>query len=210
MLVQNRDNLIVTAADLKIVSKRQPTEQEIRALLFAWKVCKHVKSNAIIFARRISNTVGVGAGQMNRVDSVRIAAMRAERFDFAAEKFGSRFRRVFPVPRQRGRSREIRHRSDYSAGRLGQRLGSHRSRRRTRFSDGLYRHTTFQTLIIPVFYRRSAERTSIVIRRRFDSVKMNHSPLFFETFQKMFDFFGSKGRIEINQNFLLERSDGFL
>ncbi len=80
MLVQNRDNLIITAKDLKVVSKRQPSEHEIRAMLFAWKVCKHVKSNAIVFANEI-NTVGVGAGQMNRVDSVRIAAMRAERFE---------------------------------------------------------------------------------------------------------------------------------
>ena len=78
MLVQNLDDLKITAADLKVVSKKQPTEAEVRALLFAWKVCKHVKSNAIVFANEFQ-TVGVGAGQMNRVDSVRIAAMRAER-----------------------------------------------------------------------------------------------------------------------------------
>ena len=84
MLVQNRDNLIITAGDLKVVSKRQPTESEIRAMLFAWKICKHVKSNAIVFAAE-SHTVGVGAGQMNRVDSVRIAAMRAERFELPLE-----------------------------------------------------------------------------------------------------------------------------
>ncbi len=78
-LVQDRDILKITAEDLKIVSEKQPTEKEIRALLFAWKVCKHVKSNAIVFANE-SQTIGVGAGQMNRVDSVRIAAVRAERF----------------------------------------------------------------------------------------------------------------------------------
>ncbi len=77
-LAQSRDNLIITANDLKVVSEKQPTVSEIRALLFAWKVCKHVKSNAIVFANE-SQTVGVGAGQMNRVDSVRIAAMRAEK-----------------------------------------------------------------------------------------------------------------------------------
>jgi phosphoribosylaminoimidazolecarboxamide formyltransferase/IMP cyclohydrolase len=77
-LVQNRDELIIAAKDLKVVSKKQPTEADIRALLFAWKVCKHVKSNAIVFANE-SQTVGVGAGQMNRVDSVRIAQMRAEK-----------------------------------------------------------------------------------------------------------------------------------
>ncbi len=77
-LVQNRDVLTVSAKNLKIVSQRPPTEEEIRAMLLAWKVCKHVKSNAIVFANA-HQTVGVGAGQMNRVDSVRIAAMRAER-----------------------------------------------------------------------------------------------------------------------------------
>ena len=79
-LVQEKDSYRVTEKDLKIVSQRQPTETEIRALLLAWKVCKHVKSNAIVFADE-NRTVGVGAGQMNRVDSVRIAALRAERFE---------------------------------------------------------------------------------------------------------------------------------
>jgi phosphoribosylaminoimidazolecarboxamide formyltransferase/IMP cyclohydrolase len=65
---------------LKFVTERKPTEKEIHALLLAWKVCKHVKSNAIVFANE-NQTIGVGAGQMNRVDSVRIAAMRAERFN---------------------------------------------------------------------------------------------------------------------------------
>ncbi len=78
MLVQNRDNLVIAEFDLKIVTERKPTDEEIRALLFAWKVCKHVKSNAIVFANEYQ-TVGVGAGQMNRVDSVRLAAMRAGR-----------------------------------------------------------------------------------------------------------------------------------
>jgi phosphoribosylaminoimidazolecarboxamide formyltransferase/IMP cyclohydrolase len=81
-LVQDRDILKITADDLKVVSLRQPTEAEIRALLFAWKVCKHVKSNAIVFARE-GQALGVGAGQMNRVDSVRIAAMRADRFNLS-------------------------------------------------------------------------------------------------------------------------------
>lgn len=79
MLVQDKDLYRVTENDFKIVSDRQPSAEEIRALLLAWKVCKHVKSNAIVFANEFQ-TVGVGAGQMNRVDSVRIAAMRAERF----------------------------------------------------------------------------------------------------------------------------------
>ncbi len=79
-LVQSKDLTSVSESDLKFVTERRPTEEELRALLLAWKVCKHVKSNAIVFANE-NQTIGVGAGQMNRVDSVRIAAMRAERFD---------------------------------------------------------------------------------------------------------------------------------
>lgn len=77
MVVQTRDTHHLSPADLKVVSKRQPTEEEIRALLFAWTVCKHTKSNAIVYARD-GQTVGVGAGQMSRVDSVKIGAMRAQ------------------------------------------------------------------------------------------------------------------------------------
>jgi phosphoribosylaminoimidazolecarboxamide formyltransferase/IMP cyclohydrolase len=79
MLVQEKDLYRVTEKDLTFASDRKPTEGEVRAMLLAWKVCKHVKSNAIVFADEY-RTLGVGAGQMNRVDSVRIAAMRAERF----------------------------------------------------------------------------------------------------------------------------------
>ncbi|MDQ6787438.1 MAG: bifunctional phosphoribosylaminoimidazolecarboxamide formyltransferase/IMP cyclohydrolase [Acidobacteriota bacterium] len=84
MLAQNVDNLQISAEDLKAVSARKPTEEEILALLFAWKVCKHVKSNAIVLANRFQ-TVGVGAGQMNRVDSVRIAALRAAKTELELE-----------------------------------------------------------------------------------------------------------------------------
>ncbi len=76
MLVQDVDMRPLTDADLKVVSQRKPTEQEMRDLLFAWKVCKHVKSNAILYARN-GQSVGVGAGQMSRVDSCKIGAMKA-------------------------------------------------------------------------------------------------------------------------------------
>jgi phosphoribosylaminoimidazolecarboxamide formyltransferase / IMP cyclohydrolase len=76
MLVQDADIRPLTEADLKVATTRQPTEEEMRALLFAWKVCKHVKSNAIVYARE-GQTVGVGAGQMSRVDSCKIGAMKA-------------------------------------------------------------------------------------------------------------------------------------
>lgn len=77
LLVQDRDLGMVTAADLKVVSKIQPTAQQMDDLLFAWKVAKFVKSNAIVYASK-GQTVGVGAGQMSRVNSARIAAIKAE------------------------------------------------------------------------------------------------------------------------------------
>ncbi len=77
LLVQDRDDGMVTRDDLNVVSKRQPTEQEWLDLLFAWKVAKYVKSNAIVYAAG-NRTIGVGAGQMSRVNSARIAAIKAE------------------------------------------------------------------------------------------------------------------------------------
>jgi phosphoribosylaminoimidazolecarboxamide formyltransferase/IMP cyclohydrolase len=77
LLVQDRDNGVITREDLKVVTKRAPTEQEILDMLFAWKVVKFVKSNAIVYARD-GMTIGIGAGQMSRVMSVRIAAWKAE------------------------------------------------------------------------------------------------------------------------------------
>lgn len=77
MLVQTRDTHRLKKEGLKVVTKRAPSEAEIDDLLFAWIVCKHTKSNAIVYARD-KQTVGVGAGQMSRVDSVKIGAMRAQ------------------------------------------------------------------------------------------------------------------------------------
>jgi phosphoribosylaminoimidazolecarboxamide formyltransferase / IMP cyclohydrolase len=76
-LVQDRDAANVTLADLKVVTKRAPTDAEMADLLFAWTVAKHVKSNAIIYVKD-GATVGVGAGQMSRVDSTRIAARKSQ------------------------------------------------------------------------------------------------------------------------------------
>lgn len=76
MLVQDTDNGVITADDLKIVSEREPTDQEMEDMLFAFKVAKHVKSNAIVYARN-RQTVGIGAGQMSRIDSSRIAVQKA-------------------------------------------------------------------------------------------------------------------------------------
>ena len=77
LLVQDADSDALTAADLKIVSKRAPNDGELADLLFAWKVAMHVKSNAIVYAKD-SRTIGIGAGQMSRVVSAKIAALKAE------------------------------------------------------------------------------------------------------------------------------------
>ena len=77
ILVQNRDNGHVPITDLKVVTKRQPSVKEMSDLLMAWKVAKHVKSNAIIYVKD-GSTAGIGAGQMSRIDSARIAARKAE------------------------------------------------------------------------------------------------------------------------------------
>jgi phosphoribosylaminoimidazolecarboxamide formyltransferase/IMP cyclohydrolase len=76
MLLQEADTGRLTESELKVVTRRSPSAEELRSLLFAWRVCKHVKSNAIVYARD-SQTVGVGAGQMSRVDAARFGAMKA-------------------------------------------------------------------------------------------------------------------------------------
>ncbi len=92
VLVQERDNGCITAADLKQVTRRAPTAAELADCLFAWTVAKHTKSNAIIYAKG-GSTAGIGAGQMNRLESARIAAWKAKD---AAEKAG------WPEPRTIG------------------------------------------------------------------------------------------------------------
>jgi phosphoribosylaminoimidazolecarboxamide formyltransferase / IMP cyclohydrolase len=77
MLVQQRDQHRITVDDLKVVSKRAPTDAELRDLLFAWRVAHYVKSNAIVYCRALA-TVGIGAGQMSRVYSARIAGIKAD------------------------------------------------------------------------------------------------------------------------------------
>jgi phosphoribosylaminoimidazolecarboxamide formyltransferase/IMP cyclohydrolase len=76
MLVQDRDVDLEDRSSMEVVTARKPSEQEWGEMLFAWKVCKHVRSNAIVLSRDLSS-VGIGAGQMSRVDSVRIAVEKA-------------------------------------------------------------------------------------------------------------------------------------
>jgi phosphoribosylaminoimidazolecarboxamide formyltransferase/IMP cyclohydrolase len=76
LLIQSADNHVLQRSNLKVVTRLQPTEQQIEDLLFAWKVAKFVKSNAIVFCKD-GMTMGVGAGQMSRLDSARIASIKA-------------------------------------------------------------------------------------------------------------------------------------
>ncbi len=92
LLVQSRDNGAIAPSDLRIVTRRPPGEQELKDCLFAWTVARHVKSNAIVYAKD-GVTAGIGAGQMNRRDSARIAAIKARE---AAETYG------WGAPRTRG------------------------------------------------------------------------------------------------------------
>jgi phosphoribosylaminoimidazolecarboxamide formyltransferase/IMP cyclohydrolase len=91
MLIQSRDNGAIAVDDLKVVTRRVPSDQELKDCLFAWTVARHVKSNAIVYAKD-GATAGIGAGQMNRRDSARIAAIKAKE---AAETYGWAAPRTF-------------------------------------------------------------------------------------------------------------------
>ena len=77
LLIQNKDNMMVTRDDLKIVTKKIPTDEEFEEMIFAWKIAKMVKSNAIVYTKN-NRTIGVGAGQMSRINSARIAGIKAD------------------------------------------------------------------------------------------------------------------------------------
>ena len=138
--MQDRDAGALDPATLKVVTKRAPTAAELADLAFAWRVCKHVKSNAIVYARD-GAAVGVGAGQMSRVDRRMIAARKAEDAARAAglpasrtQGLGRRLRRLLPLRRRARRSdrggRDRRH----PARRLDARRRGDRRRRRGRES----------------------------------------------------------------------------
>ena len=122
-------------ADLKVVTKRAPTEAELADLLFAWKVAKHVKSNAIVYVKD-GATVGVGAGQMSRVDSTRIAARKAEDMADALglphspdHRLCRRLGRVLPLPRRPADRRRGRCHRRHPARRQHERRRGDRGRR---------------------------------------------------------------------------------
>lgn len=96
-LVQSRDVAHLTPADLKVVTKRAPSDEEVRDMLFAFTIAKHVKSNAIVYAKA-GQTLGIGAGQMNRKDSARIAALRAADFGLDLQGSACASEAFFPFP----------------------------------------------------------------------------------------------------------------
>jgi phosphoribosylaminoimidazolecarboxamide formyltransferase/IMP cyclohydrolase len=96
-LLQSRDTARLTPADLQVVTRRAPTDEEVRDMLFAFTIAKHVKSNAIVYARS-GQTLGVGAGQMNRKDSARIAALRAADFGLDLKGSACASEAFFPFP----------------------------------------------------------------------------------------------------------------
>ena len=144
MLVQDADLHKLAEADLKVVTKRPPTAEEKRALLFAWKVCKHVKSNAILYARD-GQTVGVGAGQMSRVDSCKLGAMKAQLPLKGTVAASDAF---FPFPGRSRGNRQGRRYRHYPAGRLGARSGGHRGRGPAGHGHDLYRSAAFPALVV--------------------------------------------------------------
>ena len=96
-LTQESDTKMVTAADLKCVTNRKPTEEEIAAMLFGWRIVKHVKSNAIVYAAK-DRSLGVGCGQMSRVDSAIIAANKAKEMDIELKNCAVASDAFFPFP----------------------------------------------------------------------------------------------------------------
>ena len=151
-LVQSRDNAVVDDLELKVVTKRQPTPQELADLKFAFRVAKHVKSNAIVYARD-GATVGIGAGQMSRVDSSRIAAWKSLEATKAAglsraagQGLGGGLRRVLPVRRRPAGGRRGRRHGRDPARRLPARQRGDRSRRQSRPRHGLHRRAPLPPL----------------------------------------------------------------
>ena len=96
VLLQDRDSMPDRSSVWEVVSKRQPTEEEMRAMVFGWNVVKHVKSNAIVYAG-CEHTIGIGAGQMSRVDSSKIAVWKAGEAGAFSGWIGGVFGCVFPV-----------------------------------------------------------------------------------------------------------------
>ncbi len=145
LLVQSRDEGSVGAAELKAVTRRAPDAAELADLLFAWRVCKFVKSNAIVFAKD-RRTVGIGAGQ---IEPRRLDAHRGDEGGRCGPRsHGQRhgLGRILSVPRRARRRRRTRHPRSHPAGRVHARRRGHRRGRRARHRDGVHRHAPLPAL----------------------------------------------------------------
>ena len=144
LLVQDRDWDVADREGMEAVAGK-PDEAVWGDLLFAWRVCKHVTSNAIVIAKDLQ-TIGIGAGQMSRVDAVRIAVEKATAHGHSLDGRVTRFGRILPVRgRPRHRARRGRDGAD-PAGRLEARPGRDRGGRRRRRRDGLHRAPALSAL----------------------------------------------------------------
>ena len=157
---------------VQVVSRRQPTPAEWRALRFAWKVAKHVKSNAIVLTSE-DQVLGVGAGQMSRVDAARLAVMRAREHGHKLGGAVVRLGRVLSVPgRARRRGGGGRHRRHPSGG-LDPGRGDRGGGRRARHGHGHHRDPALQALTAPgwVFTERDVVRLLALNPRRTDQLR---------------------------------------
>ena len=145
VLVQDWDHKPIDVRECKVVTERQPTDDEFKALGFAWRVCHHVKSNAIVFTSS-DQLLGVGAGQMSRVDSANLAVTRAKHPWIEPGGIRGRVRCLLSLPGRRGRGRRGGCARGHPAGRLHPRRRGHRRRQRARHRHGLHRDTALQTL----------------------------------------------------------------
>ena len=163
LLVQDRDIDLEDRSEMEVVTERKPSEAEWGEMLFGWKVCKHVRSNAIVLSRNLAS-VGIGAGQMSRVDSVRLAVEKARDDRQRAAGRRARLRRVLPVRRRpAARGRRGRH-VDHPARRLQARPRGRRGGRRGRDQHGVHAPPPLQALTASA--RRSARSAAAARRAR--------------------------------------------
>ena len=145
LLVQDRDIDLEDRTQMEVVTERKPSEAEWGEMLFGWKVCKHVRSNAIVLVSDLA-TVGIGAGQMSRVDSVRLAIEKAGDAGIVTGRVRARVGRVLPVRRRPAVRDRGRRDVDHPARRVQARHGGRRGRRRGRDQHGLHAPPALQAL----------------------------------------------------------------
>ena len=145
LLIQDRDVGLEDRTEMEVVTDRKPSEAEWGEMLFAWKVCKHVRSNAIVLSNDLAS-VGIGAGQMSRVDSVELAITKARAADSSLLGAAMASDAFFPFPDGPQLAHRRRHQDDHPARRVGPRPRGRRGRRRRRDLDGLHPPPAFPSL----------------------------------------------------------------